>query len=118
MRRLLVLAAVPLLSACGGSEQASRGGSGLQGKVARGPISPTCAIGKPCSAPARGLSLSFSRDGRVVASVKTGDDGSYRVELPAGRYVVMGAQPVRPQHVTVSTGRFHRVDFSIDTKIR
>jgi hypothetical protein len=30
----------------------------------------------------------------------------------------MGAQPVRPQHVTVSTGRFHRVDFSIDTKIR
>jgi hypothetical protein len=86
--------------------------------VSRGPITPTCTIGKPCTAPARGLTLSFSKSGSVVARTQTGDDGSYRVELPAGTYFVMGSQPVRPQHVMVSTGRFRRVDFSIDTKIR
>jgi hypothetical protein len=86
--------------------------------VSRGPITPTCTIGQPCTAPARGLTLSFSKSGSVVARTKTGDDGSYRVELPAGTYFVMGPQPLRPQHVMVSTGRFRRVDFSIDTKIR
>jgi len=53
----------------------------------------------------------------VVAHVKTKDDGTYRVSLPAGRYFVMGVQPVRPQHVTVGGG-FRRVNFGIDTKIR
>jgi hypothetical protein len=75
--------------------------------------------GQPCSAPARGLRLTFSKGGSVIARVKTGDDGSYRVELPAGRYfVVGGAQPLRPQHVRVPDGRFRHVDFAIDTKIR
>jgi hypothetical protein len=73
---------------------------------------------KPCSAPAGGLRLTFSQGGSVVAGVKTGDDGTYRITLPPGRYLVLGPQPVKPQHVTVSGGRFSRVDFSFDTKIR
>jgi hypothetical protein len=118
VRRLLVLAALPVLSSCGGSQQALHGGTGgLQGKVARGPITPICTLGKPCSAPARGLTLSFSRDGKVVARVKTGNDGTYRVNLPAGRYFVLGVQPVRPQQVSVGSGVRH-VDFTFDTKIR
>src|SRR5207244_2360724 len=76
VRRLLVLAALPVLRSCGGSQQALHGGTGgLQGKVARGPITPICTLGKPCSAPARGLTLSFSRDGQVVARGQTGNDG-------------------------------------------
>jgi hypothetical protein len=119
MRRLVVLAALPLLSSCGGQQQLHGGDTaGLEGMVSRGPITPTCTIGKPCSAPARGLTLTFSKGGSVVARVKTGDDGSFRIALPPGSYVVMGVQPVRPQHVAVSPGRFRRVDFSIDTKIR
>ncbi|TML35701.1 MAG: carboxypeptidase regulatory-like domain-containing protein [Actinobacteria bacterium] len=117
MRRLAVLAAFPLLSACGGAQPAS-GGSGLQGTVSRGPITPACVQGKPCTEPARGVTLSFSKDGSVVARVKTSDDGTFRVNLPVGRYFVQGVQPVRPQHVSVSSGSFLRVDFSIDTKIR
>ena len=122
MRLLLVLLAVPLLSSCGGgSPQAGSGGSGsggLQGKVIRGPITPTCSQNEPCSGPAPNITLSFSKDGKVVARAKTGDDGTYRVELPAGRYFVLGPQPVRPQHVDVATSGFRRVDFSYDTKIR
>ena len=64
------------------------------------------------------MTLTFSRGGSVVAHTKTADDGTYRVELPAGRYFVMGVLPVRPQHVRVPSGGFRRVDFSIDTKIR
>ena len=90
----------------------------MQGTVTRGPITPTCVQGQPCSGPARGVTLSFSRGGSVVATVKTHDDGTYRVSLPAGRYFVSGAQPVRPQQVGVRGGAFRRVDFSIDTKIR
>jgi hypothetical protein len=120
MRLVLVLLALPLLSACGGAAQQSlhSGAGGLQGTVVRGPITPTCSQNTSCTAPARGLTLTFSKDGKVVARAKTGDDGSYRVELSAGRYFVLGPQPVRPQHVDVSGDGFRRVDFSIDTKIR
>jgi hypothetical protein len=120
VRLLLVLLALPLLSSCGGGAQQSShsGASGLQGKVVRGPITPTCSQNTSCTAPARGLTLTFSKDGKVVATVKTRDDGTYRVELPAGRYFVLGPQPVRPQHVDVSGEGFRRVDFSFDTKIR
>jgi hypothetical protein len=120
MRLLLVLLALPLLSSCGGgaTQGSGGGGSGLRGTVARGPITPTCSKNTSCTAPARGLTLTFSKDGKVVARAKTGDDGTYRVELSAGRYFVLGPQPVRPQHVNVSGDGFRRVDFSIDTKIR
>ena len=117
MRRFVVLAALPLLSSCGGSQPASGGSGGLRGTVWRGPITPVCLQGQPCSAPARGVTLTFSKGGAVVARVKTSDSGTYRVNLPAGRYFVEGVQPLRPQQVSVGQG-FRRVDFAIDTKIR
>jgi hypothetical protein len=117
MRRLIVLAALPLLSACGGSQPAP-GGNGVDGTVSRGPITPTCVQGKACSEPARGVTLTFSKGGSVVARVKTSDDGTFRVNLPVGRYFVQGVQPVRPQQIRVLSGSFLRVDFAIDTKIR
>ena len=117
MRRLLVLTALPLLSSCGGQQTLS-GPGGLQGTVTRGPTTPTCTLGQSCSEPAAGVTLRFSKGGSVVARVKTGDDGAYRVTLPAGRYTVTGAQPLRPQQVSAPDRRFRRVDFTIDTKIR
>ena len=114
-----MLAALPLLSSCGAAQQSLQAGSGgLQGTVSRGPITATCVQGKPCSAPARGVTLSFSRGGSVVAHTKTNEDGIYRVGLAAGRYFVTGARPVRPQQVSVGSGGFRRVDFTIDTGIR
>lgn len=62
--------------------------------------------------------LTFSKAGKVAARVKTGDDGSYLVNLDPGRYFVLGPQPVKPQHVDVPASGVRHVDFSIDTKIR
>jgi hypothetical protein len=118
MRRVLVLAALPLLTSCGGTQPLSGGPGGLQGKVMRGPITPTCTQGRSCSEPARGVTLRFSKDGSLVALVKTDDGGAYRVTLPPGRYFVTAVQPVRPQQVSVGRRAFRRVDFAIDTKIR
>src|SRR5689334_19058299 len=117
MKRLLVLVAVPLLAACGGSHHPSSNG-GLQGRVSRGPITPTCSVNQACSKPASGFTLTFSKGGKVVGRAKTGHDGVYRVSLPPGTYFVLSSQPVRPPHVSVPTGRYGRVNFSIDTEIR
>jgi hypothetical protein len=98
--------------------------TGLHGTVTRGPTMPVCMVGKPCSEPAAGVVLMFSRSGHVVARARTTTRGGYTVTLAPGRYAVrLPTTPkigsgLRPQLVTVP--RFHvaTVDFSIDTGIR
>jgi hypothetical protein len=98
--------------------------SGLHGVVMRGPTQPVCQVGTPCSAPAVGVVLVFSRSGYVVARVRTGSGGRYSVRLAAGSYAVR-LQPVpkigtgmTPRTVRVKAGVSSRVDFFIDTGIR
>jgi hypothetical protein len=119
MRRLLVLAIVPLLSSCGGEGHPTGGLGGLEGTVFRAPATPTCVKGQSCRRPAPGVTLRFSKAGSgAVASVKSGHDGTYRVGLTAGRYSVSSVQPVRPRQVDIARGRVRRVDFTIETRIR
>ena len=98
--------------------------SGLFGHVSRGPITPVCVEGKPCSAPVVGAQLEFSRNGVLAAKTLTGAAGEYRVSLRPGAYLVRllrGGKPMlrfSPQHVRVPTGVAIRVDFAIDTGIR
>lgn len=97
--------------------------SGLRGVVMRGPIKPVCDVSNPCEEPAAGLVLRFLQRGVVVARVKTGSRGGYRVTLRPGRYAVttpnrrpgMGLQP---EVVRVPKGRVARVDFRLDTGIQ
>jgi len=92
--------------------------SGLYGTVVRGPITPVCVAGVPCSAPAAGAVLVFTR-GAVIDRVTVGSDGSYRLRLPAGTYAVRsGAKRLAPTLARVYAGRMARLDFSIDTGIR
>jgi len=94
----------------------------LHGVVMRGPTAPVCMTGKPCSEPAVGAVLVFSRDGRAVRA-RVGAGGRYAVRLAPGIYTVRQAPAprigfgVRPERVVV-----RRVatpaDFSIDTGIR
>jgi hypothetical protein len=120
MRALAVLAVAVAASSAG----ATTTPSGLRGLVTRGPIVPVCAAGQPCDAPAKNVTLVFSRYGRVVRRATTNDHGRYRVRLAPGLYAVRlqvkqqigrGLQPVRAR---VVASRFRRVDFSIDTGIR
>jgi hypothetical protein len=99
-------------------------GSGLYGKVNRGPLTPICVAEKPCSGPAAGVTLRFMRSSTVVASAVTAKDGSYRVVLRGGSYFVRTGSPqrlgrsLRPSSVRVTAGTWTRQNFSIDTGIR
>jgi hypothetical protein len=116
IRRLLLLAALPLLAACGGGGPAAGKGT-LFGTVSRGPGGACPSQEDPCAIPASGMTLSFSRGGSPSVSTTTGAKGHYRVRLPPGRYAVEGPQPLKPRHVEVEAGESRRVDFAADTKI-
>jgi hypothetical protein len=98
--------------------------TGLHGVVLRGPTTPVCRVGVPCTEPARGAVLAFTHDGRVVQRVHVGVRGRYAVRLAPGVYTVsVTPRPrvgsgIRPLRVWARRGRDSRVDFTIDTGIR
>jgi hypothetical protein len=105
--------AVPAMSASSGV---------LTGTVTRGPTTPVCRAGTPCTEPARQLVLVFRRPG-AVERTRTDNAGHYRVHLPVGSWRVsltrVGVGTVLdPVEVQVVGGRIRTVDFSIDTGIR
>lgn len=117
MRHLAVLA-VSLAVVAGAGARGTPLRSGLYGTVMRGPITPVCVAELPCSAPAAGAVLVFTR-GAVIDRVTVASDGSYRLRLPAGTYSVRsGGKRLAPTLARVYAGRMVRLDFSIDTGIR
>src|SRR5438270_11085363 len=90
----------------------------------RGPTRPVCQVGLPCSAPAPGAVLVFSRDGQIVARARAGERGRYSVRLRPGSYTVRLATKPRigsglaPRAITLRAVLSMRVNFSIDTGIR
>jgi hypothetical protein len=123
MSKLVALAAVATLALGCGSAGGGTITSGLRGYVKRGPIMPVCRVGVPCSEPARGVKLFFSRNGKVAATAITNKKGFYRVTLRAGRYTVRTnkrgpeATP-QPRAATVQTSTVKRRDFMLDTGLR
>ena len=94
----------------------------LHGTVMRGPTAPVCRVGIPCSAPAKHVTLYFTRNGSTRSTVTDGR-GRYALRLPAGVYAVktnqrpFGTTP-QPRSVRVRAKTRTRVDFDIDTGIR
>jgi hypothetical protein len=120
MTKFVALGALAALAfGCG-----SAGGgtaTGFRGYVKRGPTMPVCRVGVPCTAPAKGVKLRFSRAGKVVATATTNDRGWYRVVLRAGRYAVgINAKGTAfgPRTVTAQSDVMKRRDFLIDTGLR
>ena len=96
--------------------------SGLHGVVVRGPTQPVCQVGKPCSAPAVGTTLAFTRASHVT-TIRVGKAGRYTVRLAPGLYPVRvlphsNIGGIKPVQVRVRRGVDARVDFAIDTGIR
>ena len=123
MRTILapLVAAVSILLAVAGSAGAGRETlrTGLFGTVTEGPTSPVCIAGEPCTRPAVGAVLTFSRGGTAVGHTTVKADGSYRVRLAAGWYTVEASRRrLAPTKVHVRVTRPTRVDFSLDTGIR
>ena len=123
--RVVALSVVALVLGSGlaGAANSTVVTSGLRGVVMRGPIKPVCDINDPCEEPAAGIVLRFTRNGVVVARVRTGSAGGYRVKLRPGRYGV--TTPTRrpgrgltPAVVRVPKGRVARVDLHLDTGLQ
>jgi carboxypeptidase family protein len=94
--------------------------SGLAGVVSRGPVTPVCRQGMPCSKPYPHATLLFSRAG-VTKRVVTDEKGAYRISLVPGRYGVRVAQAQfgsRPTSAFVPRGRYAELNISVDTGIR
>ena len=95
---------------------------GLHGTVTKGPTTPVCRQGQPCTAPAQ-VTLLFRRNGHTTRA-RSDPAGRYRVLLAPGIYAVSTAERIgiavniRPRLVHVRAGHVDRLDFSIDTGIR
>ncbi len=130
---LLVIAWIGCSSTAGvdnGADVTLAGQGTLAGRVAIGPICPVEQEGVPCPVPPEtyaGVDVIVRRDSDtgLAARVDLDNEGRYRVDLRAGRYVVTldhdlgidrGASPTH--RVGVVAGQTVIVDFEIDTGIR
>jgi len=118
--RLPLLAALAILALAPAMSSASVTRSGVHGSVRRGPTQPVCQVGTPCTAPAAGVRLTFSR-GNLIRHVRTNKRGRYAIRLAPGRYAVRvsGARfGYAPRKVTVRSGQMSRLNIRIDTGLR
>jgi hypothetical protein len=120
---VVTLAVLAFGSTLAGAATAPGVASGLRGIVMRGPTMPVCSDTEPCEEPAAGVVLRFSRANVVVARIKTGSAGGYRVRLRPGRYAVTTtsrrvAAGLTPRFVRVPSGRVARVHFHLDTGLQ
>ena len=123
MRHAIPFAVTFLAVLAGTASAATANPSGIRGTVIKGPTSPVCLEGVPCSAPAAGIAIAFFRGGVRVASTTTSKAGTYRVVLRPGTYVVRSPRKLifgtlPPRTVRVVAARFVVANFDIDTGIR
>lgn len=107
------------LAGCG-----STATGGIEGIVRIGPIAPVSQPGVDNSRPyPTELTIKRSSDGHVVAVFHSGADGTFRVPLAAGEYVIVPRQgdpyPSAPnQAISVTEGRYTHVTVEYDSGIR
>ena len=103
--------------------------SGIRGTVLLGP---TCAVESspgandpvPCLTPYSANLAILDSEGVRVAAITSGTDGTFRLDLPPGEYVVTPATGVdtypiaQPVSVVVSSGQYASVEINYDTGIR
>jgi hypothetical protein len=123
MRSMAALAATLIALVVGLSGASATTPNGIRGTVIKSPTSPVCREGVPCSAPAAGVVLVFTRGGLAAARATTLRDGSFSVALAPGTYVIRTLRKsliggMRAHTVEVRQGRFAVVRLSIDTGIR
>jgi len=95
----------------------------VAGTVMLNPAAPVCYVGEPCSKPALGFKLAFSRGTRVTR-VRTDDHGRYRIVVPPGTYRVTTpghrsiGSGLHPKKITVPATKRAVRNFTYDAGIR
>jgi Carboxypeptidase regulatory-like domain len=97
--------------------------SGIEGQVSFGPISPLARPGVSNYRPYQAAITVLDEDSQVVTQFQTNADGTFRVSLEPGRYILRpeasGPRPrAAKQAVTVSGGKFTHARINYDSGIR
>jgi len=121
-RTVLALSVMTLLAGCASSAASGSGSSGIRGFVRVGPTCPVEQAGNPCPDRPLATELQIVRGTDVVASVRSGEDGGFRVALDPGSYTIRSARPglpsLRPVEATVRPHAFTSVTLTFDSGIR
>ena len=119
----IALSTVGLAAACGGTS----GATGLlEGRVTLGPITPFERVGgEPTTRPYAATVDIATPEGDVVATVESGNDGTFSLRLAAGSYRLVPRSPqgrplpyAAPLNATIAAGQTTRVVIAFDTGIR
>jgi hypothetical protein len=114
---LLAACATPAASP---STRPTDGPSGITGVVLVGPDCRRPTEASPCLVPYQARLVILDPDGRIVGEVTSGSDGSFRIELPPGDYVVQpspGGDPyprAEARSVTVVNGEMSEVEIDYE----
>ncbi len=98
--------------------------SGISGIVMLGPTCSTPTAVDPCLRAYSARLVLFDPDGRVVGDVSSNADGTFRLSLPPGDYVIQPAPGGDPfpraeaQNVTVVDGEMTQVEIDYETRDR
>ncbi len=122
-----MVVALTLLAAC--AERDVGGGgesrSGVRGMVVLGPTCPVESKESPCpDTPYRADVDILDQNGNVIATVQSGGDGTFEIELDPGRYTLQGRSvegrlpTAKPVDVVVPEKGFVDVTVAFDTGIR
>ncbi|TMC54182.1 MAG: hypothetical protein E6J20_03645 [Chloroflexi bacterium] len=129
MRQALLGATLLLVAACGAYQfpgetpSPTPATATVNGRVVAVPCSPVQQAGSDCAGrPVQGLELDFIGGQATSFSVVTDASGGYRINLPAGQYVVKLKTYMRvlkgAQNLTVTAGALITDDFLLDSGIR
>jgi hypothetical protein len=120
-----VLILSTFLCACAGGAGPA-GDAGVRGVVTLGPMCPVESVVSPCpDRPVAGVRVQALQGEEVVAETRTASDGTFRVALDPGDYVIRAiVEPggpgmfAKPVAVQVPQHTFVNVSVLVDTGIR
>ncbi|MFA5891567.1 MAG: hypothetical protein WDA27_11560 [Actinomycetota bacterium] len=112
-----------ILASCS-SESKPAGNSGIRGRALLGPSCPVQTEENPCPDTPYREPILVLRGDDVIATIRPGADGSFRVALNPGAYRLRkpGSAPLpsgpSPETVVVREGAYTEQDLSFDSGIR
>jgi hypothetical protein len=122
LKKLYQLGLMLILVGCHSSP--SPASSGVEGQVFIGPMCPMMQVGNPCpDRPFQASLTIFHSTGERVSSVKTGVDGSFRLSLAPGKYILRpelsGGMSHAPEQIfSVLINQYTKLTVTYDSGIR